>query len=74
MKTKLAIAASATLLVSVPLAAEEGFENFTLSRNDVKSSSSGAIAGFSSRTRTESSARLGNFTSREPRGLIITIR
>ena len=45
MKTKLTLAASATLLMSAPLAAANvnGFENFVLSRNDSRSSQAGAM-------------------------------
>lgn len=75
MKKLLTIGAGA-LLLSVPLVAANvnGFENFTLSRNDYKSNPSQSIAGFSSRTHTEASWSLASFSSREPRGIVITIR
>ena len=76
MKTKLTLAASATLLMSAPLAAANvnGFENFVLSRNDSRSSQSGAMASFSSRPRTESGSALKRFNSRKPSGAIIKVR
>ena len=76
MKTKLTIAASATLLAAAPLGAENvnGFENFVLSRNDYKSNPSSAIADFSSRTRTDASWDLARFNSFKPSGAMITIR
>ena len=57
------------MMLTVPLVAENvnGFENFTLSRNDYKSNSSSVLADFSSRTRSEDSAFL-TF------GTVITIR
>ena len=59
----------AAMMLAVPLVAANvnGFENFTLSRNDYKSSSSSVLADFSSRTRSEDSAFL-TF------GTVITIR
>ena len=59
----------AAMMLAVPLVAENvnGFENFTLSRNDYKSNSSSVLADFSSRTRTEDSTFL-TFA------LVITIR
>ena len=59
----------AAMMLAVPLVAENvnGFENFTLSRNDYKSNPSSALADFSSRTRTEDSTFL-TFA------LVITIR
>ena len=75
MKKKLMLAASTTLLMSAPLAAANvnGFENFVLSRNDYKSNPSQSMAGFTSRTYTESSWDLAFFSSREPTGSVITI-
>ena len=59
----------AAMMLAVPLVAANvnGFENFTLSRNDYKSSSSSVLADFSSRTRSEDSAFLTFAT-------VITIR
>jgi len=59
----------AAMMLAVPLVAENvnGFENFTLSRNDYKSNSSSVLADFSSRTRTEDSTFLTFAT-------VITIR
>ena len=76
MKTKQTLAASAALLLAVPLVAESvnGFENFTLSRNDFKSNPSGAISDFSSRTHTDADAALANFSSRKPIGFALRIR
>ena len=76
MKNTLTLAASATLLMSVPLMADNapGFENFTLSRNDFKSNPSSDLADFSSRTRTEDGTALASFSSRKPCGTILTIR
>ena len=67
MRMKLSVAAA--LMLTVPLVAENvnGFENFTLSRNDYKSNSSSVLADFSSRTRTEDSTFLTFAT-------VITIR
>ena len=67
MRRKLILVAA--MMLTVPLVAENvnGFENFTLSRNDYKSSSSSVLADFSSRTRTEDSTFL-TFA------LVITIR
>ena len=75
MKKLLIISAVALLLV-VPLVAANvnGFENFVLSRNDYKSNPSQSIAGFSSRTHSEASWSLASFSSREPSGLVITIK
>lgn len=75
MKKLLTIGAG-VLLLSMPLVAANvnGFENFTLSRNDYKSNPSRSIAGFSSRTHTEASWSLASFSSREPSGIVITIR
>ena len=75
MKKKLMLAASTTLLMSAPLAAANvnGFENFVLSRNDHKSNPSQSMAGFTSRTHSESSWDLAFFSSREPTGSFITI-
>ena len=75
MKKLLTICAG-VLLLSVPLVAANvnGFENFVLSRNDYKSNPSRSIAGFSSRTHTEASWSLASFSSREPSGIVITIR
>ena len=74
MRRKLILAA-ATML-AVPLMAESvnGFENFTLSRNDFKSNPSSTLADFSSRTRTEDGTALASFSSRKPCGTILTIR
>ena len=76
MKNTLTLAALATLLMSVPLMADNapGFENFTLSRNDFKSNPSGAISDFSSRTHTDADAALANFSSRKPIGFALRIR
>ena len=76
MKTKQTLAASAALLLVMPLVAEtvNGFENFTLSRNDFKSNPSSALADFSSRTRTEDGTALASFSSRKPCGTVLTIR
>ena len=76
MKTKLTLAASATLLMSAPMVAANapGFENFVLSRGDFKSNPSGAIADFSSRTHTEDGTDLAYFSSRRPRGSVLRIR
>ena len=76
MKTKQTLAASAALLLAVPLVAESvnGFENFTLSRNDYTSNQASALADFSSRTRTEDGTALASFSSRKPCGSILTIR
>ena len=59
----------AAMMLAVPLVAANvnGFENFTLSRNDYKSNSSSVLADFSSRTRSEDSAFLTFAT-------VITIR
>ena len=74
MRRKLILAA-ATML-AVPLMAESvnGFENFTLSRNDFKSNPSSTLADFSSRTRTEDGTALASFSSRKPCSTILTIR
>ena len=74
MRRKLTLAA-ATML-AVPLMAESvnGFENFTLSRNDFKSNPSSSLADFSSRTRTEDGTALASFSSRKPCGTILRIR
>ena len=74
MRRKLVFAAA--VMLSVPLVAENvnGFENFTLSRNDFKSNPSSALADFSSRTRTEDGTALASFSSRKPCGTILTIR
>ena len=76
MKMKQTLAASAALLLAVPLMAESvnGFENFTLSRNDFRSNPSSAISGFSSRTHADADAALANFNSRKPCGTILNIR
>ena len=76
MKDKLTFAASAALLLSAPLVAENvnGFENFRLSSNDFKSNPSSAIANFSSRTHTDDDTALPNFSSRKPIGFVLTIR
>ena len=60
---------AAAMMLAAPLVAENvnGFDNFTISRNDYKSSSSSVLADFSSRTRTEDSTFL-TFA------LVITIR
>ena len=75
METKQILVASAFLLAA-PLVAENvnGFENFTLSRNDFKSNSSSVLADFSSRTRTEAGTALADFSSRKPCGTILTFR
>ena len=75
MKPKVVIALLAALLAAASLVAANvnGFENFVLSRNDYKSNPAQSIAGFSSRTHTESSWNLAFFSSREPTGIFITI-
>ena len=75
MKPKVVIALSAALLSAASLVADNvnGFENFVLSRNDYKSNPSQSMAGFTSRTYTESSWDLAFFSSREPTGSVITI-
>ena len=75
MKQRIVIALSAALLAAASLVAANvnGFENFVLSRNDYKSNPAQSIAGFSSRTHTESSWNLAFFSSREPTGIFITI-
>ena len=75
MKPKVVIALSAALLAAAPLVAANvnGFENFVLSRNDHKSNPSQSMAGFTSRTHSESSWALAFFSSREPTGSFITI-
>ena len=65
MRRKLILVAA--MMLTVPLVAENGFENFTISRNDYKSNSSSVLADFSSRTRTEDSTFLTFAT-------VITIR
>ena len=74
MRRKLILVAA--MMLTVPLVAENvnGFENFTLSRNDYKSNSSSVLADFSSRTRTEDGTALASFSSRKPCGTILTIR
>ena len=64
------------MMLAVPLVAESvnGFENFTLSRNDFKSNPASTLADFSSRTRTEDGTALASFSSRKPCGTILTIR
>lgn len=76
MKHTLTLVASATLLMSVTLMADNasGFENFTLSRNDFKSNPFGAISDFSSRTHANADAALANFSSRKPIGFALRIR
>ena len=76
MKKRLTLTASAMLMLATPLVAENvnGFENFTLSRNDFKSNSSSVLADFSSRTRTEGNAVLSHFSSKEPKGFVLKLR
>ena len=74
MKIKLTLAVSTALLLTAPLAAANGFENFVLSRNDSTSSQGSAIVNFSSRTHTDNDAVLTNFSSRKPIGFILKIR
>lgn len=76
MKTKVTLTALAAFLLIVPLVAANvnGFENFTLSRNDFKSNPSSAIADFSSRTHSEDDTGLTSFSSRKPCGFILKIR
>lgn len=76
MKKRLALAASAALLLAAPLVAANvnGFENFTLSRNDFKSNTSSTIADFSSRTRTEAGTGLAYFSSKKPVGFVLKLR
>ena len=64
------------MMLAVPLVAANvnGFENFTLSRNDYKSNSSSVLADFSSRTRTEDGTALASFNSRKPCSTILTLR
>ena len=74
MRRKLVFAVA--VMLSVPLVAENvnGFENFTLSRNDFKSNPSSALVDFSSRTHTDDGSELAYFSSRKPCGTILTIR
>ena len=76
MKTKQTLATSAALLLIAPLVAANinGFENFTLSRNDFKSNPSSTLADFSSRTHSEDGTGLTSFSSRKPCGFILKIR
>ena len=67
MRRRLILVAAMMLAVPLVAANVNGFENFTLSRNDYKSNSSSVLADFSSRTRSEDSAFL-TF------GTVITIR
>ena len=71
-----AIIVMVALALAVPLVAENvnGFENFTLSRNDFTSNPSSSIAGFSSRTHTEVGDAVDNFSSKKPRPLLLRIR
>ena len=64
------------LMLAMPLVAENinGFENFVLSRGDFKSNPSSAIADFSSRTHTEDTREISDFSSRKPRGTFIILR
>ena len=76
MTTRIILAASAVLMLALPLVAANvnGFENFVLTRNDYKSASSSAISGFSSRTRTVVSATITRFNSGKPCGITFVIR
>ena len=76
MKTKLTFAASAALLLSAPLVAENvnGFENFVLSRNDGHASEPVAISDFSSRTYTVLSCGLDRFSSYKSTGVLLIIQ
>jgi hypothetical protein len=76
MKTKIALVASAAILAALPLVAANvnGFEDFVLSRNDYKSSSSSLIANFSSRTRTVVDSTLPKFRSTKPTGMVLYVR
>ena len=76
MKKKVTLVASAIFLLAAPLVAANGngFENFTLSRNDFKSNPSSVLANFSSRTRTEDGVILPMFNSKEPHSFVIRIR
>ncbi len=67
---------TAALMLAMPLVAENinGFENFVLSRGDFKSNPSSAIADFSSRTHTEDTREISDFSSRKPRGTFIILR
>ena len=67
---------TAGLVLAMPLVAENvnGFENFVLSRGDFKSNPSSAIADFSSRTHTEDTREMSDFSSRKPRGTFIILR
>ena len=67
---------TAVLMLAMPLVAENvnGFENFVLSRGDFKSNPSSAIADFSSRTHTEDTREISDFSSRKPRGTFIILR
>lgn len=70
------IVVTAGLALALPLVAENvnGFENFVLSRGDFKSNPSSAIADFSSRTHTEDTREISDFSSRKPRGTFIILR
>ena len=61
---------------AVPLFAANvnGFENFTLSRDDGRPSPPAAIADFSSRTRTTIGGEINDFSSRKPCGLVLRYR
>ncbi len=74
MRRKLTLAAATMLAVPLMAGSVNGFENFTLSRNDFKSNPSSSLADFSSRTRTEYGTALASFSSRKPCGTILTIR
>ena len=72
-KPVLVFSVVASMALSLVAANVNGFENFVLSRNDYKSNPSQSMAGFTSRTYTESSWDLAFFSSREPTGSVITI-
>ena len=76
MKEKIAVAMCAAVFAAAPLAAENvnGFENFTLSRNDSSASAQVAFADFSSRTRTFVEWVLARFSSFKRTGAVITVR
>ena len=75
MKARTIMATAALMLVAPLIAANvNGFENFVLSRNDYKSSSSSLIANFSSRTRTVVDSTLPKFRSIKPTGLFLHVR
>ena len=75
MKMKIMLAAVGIALLAAPLAAENvnGFENFTLSRDDCASSAQAALTDFSSRTRTVAEWVLRKFNSFKPMGFLLIL-